>query len=122
MGDINERIAELRGWFPPGSPEHKDRMSYEPLLSGRASYWLAPGPEKRLLPQPRYDSDWHAAGELLEECYHVHIAKMSDIDAAYTKWDVSVQLEFGTWSKSGRGETIPAAIAEAWLKAKEAEL
>ena len=103
---LNEKIARERGWTP---------------CKGMVGLWLPPDGSGVGQPVPLFDTDWTATGVLLEDCYYVHIAKMSDIDAAYTPWNVSVQLEFGAWSKSGKGKTAPAAIAAAWYAAKEAE-
>lgn len=97
---INERIAKLRGC------KYVGRYDAE-----------RPGPGSSVVLHehpPLYDSDWNATGELLEQCFDVGIEKFKDGFA------VSLSIDGQTWGK-GTATTLPAAVAEAWLKVSEAK-
>lgn len=110
MDNINEEIAKLRGWKPPG---HPDTLAYRKRNAwGPGTEWLTPD-DKRCLPLPPFDTDWQATAELLEDIEDLFVTRAGGMVYA------TVRLPGGTACYQKHAITLKVAIAAAYLAAME---
>jgi len=110
---VNERIALKLGWKPPG---HKDTLAWL-KRSGWTSQvyldgWLTPDGDKVCAP-PLFDNDPAAAMELVKA--------VKDMTIHNSGTDVEVWVSVDGHVGEATSESLPAAVAAAWLAAMEAK-
>ena len=111
---VNEQIGRKLGYKPPG---HKDTIAWLKRNGWNPNHveWLTPNGDKVCLP-PVFDTDPAAAMELLE---HTTLATITPADSG--GWCACICVDLSGNEHEGNGETICAAVAEAWLAAMEAK-
>lgn len=122
MSDTNERIALKLGWTPPGSSEHtaQGKVRFRDwTVAELLQRWLSPDGQTFAW-LPRFDTDPAAMVELME-------------DAIARGWNFSIWGSprcLQIWGSNlariidvewRSDEQLPAAVAAAWLEAREAK-
>ncbi|KKK82712.1 hypothetical protein LCGC14_2800650 [marine sediment metagenome] len=115
---VNERIALKLGYKPPGQADVVAARKVARLTHSHYDRdWLSPGPGGKLCSSvPLYDTDPAAMVELVKSAEQMTIYHTDDMWQVFIANACASPLGHSLWRN-----TLEAAVAAAWLAAREEE-